>query len=298
MFSTPSGWRALPRKRPSRSGRTEWRFDGPAPSLPPPPPPGAPARPPAPFPATRGWEAGPGVSGLAIRDGMLVGRSTTDFPILHVERTAGLDNADQLHAVEVRLRVSKGANLLVATSPAPTVDLSRAVALASRIPWIIRTPSPARRQGADVHDDAARAHLGAAYPSPDAPPHRCGRRGFRDRVGAARLPARASGEHTLGRELAGPARDLSRDARDPDARDGAVRPEGPAESGPRSVAGHAGGRGGHVPRRRAARRQGRARADAHRDHPLPLGARSPWISPTSPASRSRSRFPRRPTRTA
>jgi arylsulfatase A-like enzyme len=119
---------------------TEWRFDGPAPSLPPPPPPGAPARPPVPFPATRGWEAGPGVSGFAIRDGMLVGRSTTDFPILHVERTAGLDNADQLHAVEVRVRVSKGANLLVATSPAPTVDLSRQVALAGRIPWIIRTP--------------------------------------------------------------------------------------------------------------------------------------------------------------
>ncbi len=119
--------------------RTEWRFDGPAPSPPPPPPAGA--RPsPAPFPATRGWEAGPGVSGLAIRDGVLVGRSTTDFPILHIERPTGLENADQLHAVEVRLRVSKGANLALSSSPAPTVDLSRQLALANSIPWIIKTP--------------------------------------------------------------------------------------------------------------------------------------------------------------
>ena len=98
--------------------RTEWRFDGPAPSPPPPPPAGAKPSP-APFPATRGWEAGPGVSGLAIRDGVLVGRSTTDFPILHIERTSGLENADQLHAVEVRLRVSKGANLAAHQLPRP-----------------------------------------------------------------------------------------------------------------------------------------------------------------------------------
>jgi arylsulfatase A-like enzyme len=119
--------------------RTEWRFDGPAPSPPPPPPP--PAKPaPAPFPATRGWEAGPGISGLAIRDGLLVGRTTTGFPILHVERTAGLENADQVHAVEIRLRASSGANLSLTTSPAPTVDLPRQLALAESIPWVIKTP--------------------------------------------------------------------------------------------------------------------------------------------------------------
>jgi arylsulfatase A-like enzyme len=119
--------------------RTEWRFDGPAPS--PPPPPAPPARPsPAPFAATRGWEAGPGVTGLAIRDGMLVGRTTAVFPILHVERTTGLDNADQVHAVEIRLRASSGANLSLTTSPAPTVDLPRQLALASSIPWVITTP--------------------------------------------------------------------------------------------------------------------------------------------------------------
>jgi arylsulfatase A-like enzyme len=119
--------------------RTEWRFDGPAPS--PPALPAPPAKPsPAPIAATRGWEAGPGVGGLAIRDGLLVGRTTTDFPILHLERTAGLDNADQVHAVEVRLRVSKGSNLAVSTSAAPTVDLQRQLVVANRIPWLIKTP--------------------------------------------------------------------------------------------------------------------------------------------------------------
>jgi arylsulfatase A-like enzyme len=119
--------------------RTEWRFDGPAPS--PPPPPAPPARPsPAPFAATRGWEAGPGVTGLAIRDGVLVGRTTSDFPILHLERTSGLDNADQLHAVEIRMRASKGGNLAVQTRPSPTLDLKRELGLAQGLPWIITTP--------------------------------------------------------------------------------------------------------------------------------------------------------------
>jgi arylsulfatase A-like enzyme len=119
--------------------RTEWRFDTPAPS--PPPAPAPPARPsPAPFPATRGWEAGPGITGLAIRDGVLTGRTTSDFPVLHAERTTGLDDADQLQAVEIRLRVSAGANLSVTTSPAPTVDLSRLAGLANTVPWVITTP--------------------------------------------------------------------------------------------------------------------------------------------------------------
>ena len=49
--------------------RMQWRFDGQE-SAP------APER----FPATRGWEAGPGVGNLTIRDGRLCGRSTADFP--------------------------------------------------------------------------------------------------------------------------------------------------------------------------------------------------------------------------
>jgi arylsulfatase A-like enzyme len=119
--------------------RTEWRFDGPAPS-PPPRPAAGPSPSPAPFPATRGWEAGPGVSGLALRDGRLVGQTTSEYPILHVERTSGLDNADQLHAVEVRMRASKGTNLYVTSRPAPTVDLKSELAQVKSLPWLITSP--------------------------------------------------------------------------------------------------------------------------------------------------------------
>jgi arylsulfatase A-like enzyme len=101
--------------------RTEWRFDG------------------AP-PAAGGWEAGPGVRGLAVRDGRLRGRATSDVPILHLRRTDGLDNPDQLHAVEVRLRVSRGANLFVATRPGDVLDLRQEAAVARRIPWAAASP--------------------------------------------------------------------------------------------------------------------------------------------------------------
>jgi arylsulfatase A-like enzyme len=130
---------------PASSRRNEWRFDGPPPSPPAAPPPGpapaaGPPRPPAAFPATRGWEAGTGITGLAIRDGHLVGRTTTPFPILRIERTAGLDNADQLHAVEIRMRVSKGSNLSVITRAAPTIDFAVEAAQAKGLPWFATTP--------------------------------------------------------------------------------------------------------------------------------------------------------------
>jgi len=126
-----------PAKPPAPPPRTEWRFDGP-PRPAPPPPPGAKASP-APFAATRGWEAGPGVSGLAVRNGLLVGRTTEDFPVIRIERTSGLDNADQLQAVEIRMRVSGGANVSAVTRPAPG-DIKLEPALAGRVPWPITAP--------------------------------------------------------------------------------------------------------------------------------------------------------------
>jgi arylsulfatase A-like enzyme len=126
---------SVPQAAAAAVARTEWRFDGAAPS----PRPG-PAASPAPFAATRGWEAGPGVTGLAVRDGLLVGRTTTDFPILRVERTTGLDNADQVHAVEVRLRASKGTNLSVVTRAGATVDFKSELAQAATLPWITKSP--------------------------------------------------------------------------------------------------------------------------------------------------------------
>lgn len=118
--------------------RTEWRFDGPPPAA------KSAAGPPAAtaptWAATRGWEAGPGVGDLEIREGLLVGRTTTEFPVLHLERTSGLDNPDQLHALEIRARVSGGANLSASMTPNPTVDLGQEIGIGRRLPWRFTTP--------------------------------------------------------------------------------------------------------------------------------------------------------------
>ncbi len=92
----------------------EWRFDGSAPL-----PSGQEASP------TRGWQAGPGVMDLEVRDGGLVGRTTSDWPIIHVERTSGLDDPGLICAFEIRVRVSAGANLAVATRSSKKLDIAR-----------------------------------------------------------------------------------------------------------------------------------------------------------------------------
>ncbi len=109
--------------------RTEWRFEGPAP-----------VPPPERFAATRGFEAGIGVAGLRIREGRLVGRATTPTPILRVERTSGLQDADTLHAVEIRLRASAGANLSVAFHSEEKVDFADVISEMRDFPWDTRTP--------------------------------------------------------------------------------------------------------------------------------------------------------------
>ena len=108
--------------------RTEWRFDGPEAS------PGV-LKP----SATRGFEAGPGVAELSVKDGRLVGRSTTSFPLVHVERRV-TEDSDLLHEVEVRLRVSAGANLAVAFRGTEKLDLGKLVDEAKDFPW--RRSSP------------------------------------------------------------------------------------------------------------------------------------------------------------
>ncbi len=108
---------------------TIWRFDGTPPSP-------LPAK----FAATRGWEPGPGIAGLTIKDGQLTGRATGDGALIHLERTSGLDVPDTLHAIEVRMRASNGANLSIQTSPAPTVSLAEMSATARRQPWLLQSP--------------------------------------------------------------------------------------------------------------------------------------------------------------
>jgi hypothetical protein len=82
--------------------RAEWRFDGSSPS-----PSGETDS------LTGGWQAGPGVVDLQVRDCRLAGRSTTDFPIIHAERTSGRDDPGILKAIEIRMRVSAGAKWTV-----------------------------------------------------------------------------------------------------------------------------------------------------------------------------------------
>jgi arylsulfatase A-like enzyme len=110
----------------SERPRSEWRFDG---------PPGA-----GPHAATRGFAAGPGVASLAVRDGRLVGRSTTPFPLLHLERTSGLDDRDILHAVEVRARLSAGGRLGVSFRGGEKVDLAEVIKRSEDSPWRMTSP--------------------------------------------------------------------------------------------------------------------------------------------------------------
>ena len=107
--------------------RTEWRFDGALPDG-------------VDFADTGGVEAGPGVSGLEIRDGRLVGRTTTDFPLLRVERAGDLDAQDQVHAIEVRMRTSDGGNLQVAFSADETVEFPALQGAMQGSPFSISTP--------------------------------------------------------------------------------------------------------------------------------------------------------------
>ncbi len=107
--------------------RTEWKFDG---SL----------SKPKGNAATYGWQGGSGVSGFGVRAGNLAGRSTDDFPLIHVERTSGLEDDDLLHAVEVRMKASAGSNLAFAGRASETVDIAKAVEQARRNPWRASTP--------------------------------------------------------------------------------------------------------------------------------------------------------------
>jgi arylsulfatase A-like enzyme len=85
--------------------KTEWRFDA---------------------AGREKWQAGPGVTGLAVHDGKLSGRTSGAFPVVYVERTSGLDNQDIVHAIEIRMRVSavsEGGQLAI-TSLGPSQKLN------------------------------------------------------------------------------------------------------------------------------------------------------------------------------
>jgi len=91
--------------------------------------------------AMLGWTAGTGVTGLALQNGRLKGHSTATFPIIYVERPAS-QSPDLLHSIEIRVRASKGTNLMMTTQGGAAIDfkdiLERAKDLAQ--PWPFTTP--------------------------------------------------------------------------------------------------------------------------------------------------------------
>jgi len=104
--------------------RTEWRFDAPPPADP-----------------AGEWKAGNAVAGLAAREGRLVGKTTGDFPVVHVARTRGLEDEDLLHEVQVRLRASGGANLAVSFAADEKLDMEKVLAQAAGLRrWRITSP--------------------------------------------------------------------------------------------------------------------------------------------------------------
>ena len=85
------------------------------------------------------WAAGPGVAGAAVRNGLLAGRSTDGFPVLHIQRKTGLDNLDLLHAVEVRMKVSAGKEISLMMDGAEKVDIAEQKRRAASFPWVVKT---------------------------------------------------------------------------------------------------------------------------------------------------------------
>ena len=122
---------------------TEWRFDA---------------------DEEHGFTAGAGVTGLTLRDGGLTGRSSTSVPVIHVERTHGLDDPDVLHEVIIRARISEGTNLWVTFGGDEDPGIERAVASADDFPWPLTSPIVAGDAGQTYTISAASASR-ASFPS-------------------------------------------------------------------------------------------------------------------------------------
>ncbi len=97
--------------------RTEWRFD---------------AAPPA-------FEAGPGVAELSVRDGRLSGRSRSAEPVLRIANPSAPASGDFVHAVELRMRASAGANVRIEFRGAEQVGFA-ALAEKPQAFWSVASP--------------------------------------------------------------------------------------------------------------------------------------------------------------
>lgn len=132
--ATQAGAQAVP-----PPARTEWRFDGTPPTL-------------EKAVATWGWSAFNGVAGLAVRKGRLVGRTTSNLPVLHLQRSPGFEEREAVHGIEVRMRVSAGTSLAVELDGSKQLDRDQALdnarsAASGRclVPRAARPPASGRR---------------------------------------------------------------------------------------------------------------------------------------------------------
>ncbi|MBI1786279.1 MAG: sulfatase [Acidobacteria bacterium] len=87
-----------------------------------------------------GWKAGDGVAGLKIQDGKLTGRSTTDFPILYVSRPKSVDPKDAFDSIQVKIRLSDGANLRAMGGRAKP-DFAQIIQQGRAFPWPFQSPA-------------------------------------------------------------------------------------------------------------------------------------------------------------
>ena len=86
------------------------------------------------------YSAALGVGDLGLENGNLAGSTTAAFPIVQVTRSDGLDNPDVLHLIEIRARVSAGANLSVIFDSAEAPNAQGLAMQGTLIPWALSSP--------------------------------------------------------------------------------------------------------------------------------------------------------------
>jgi arylsulfatase A-like enzyme len=91
---------------------------------------------------TLGWTAANGVTGLSQQGGRLKGHTNATFPIVYVERKGKLDSPDLLFAIEVRMKASKGANVMATTQGQGPLDVKDVLERAKGLqqPWPFSSP--------------------------------------------------------------------------------------------------------------------------------------------------------------
>ena len=231
--------------------------------------------------------AGRGITGLAVRDGRLAGRTTSDFPILDcpVSDTAG--DPDTVHAIEIRISASAPAELAIATSGKEEPNFDEEIAQARETEWRPKTPLIA---DGDVHPYTLEFPFSTKLDSVKhlfiRPSNAAGTEFAIESRNPPRGAPRAPGVDPLRSRLARARRDLPGVARLAHARDAALRGDAAAATAlARPLAGLARQPAAHLRRQRGDRRERQAgdATPAH-GHARRNGNALRWSSTRSPAS--------------